>query len=230
MHISENRQVQAAAKTVLADLLPLISPSSTERTIASLAASMLGERGFPDTWYYDCPALVLLGSRSCESISGRRYVPSDECVGEHNLVTVDLSPLRNDIWGDCARSFYVESGIARENPLSPEFVEGHKLEARLHTAMLQFVTPETTFHELHQFANDLIRSAGYENLDFLGNVGHSICKRREDRVYIETGNRDTLDGVALFTFEPHIRKSGGRWGFKHENIYYFDDSGKLFEL
>jgi hypothetical protein len=33
-----------------------------------------------------------------------------------------------------------------------------------------------------------------------------------------------------FTFEPHISQHGGRWGFKHENIYYFDNSGAVMEL
>ena len=29
----------------------------------------------------------------------------------------------------------------------------------------------------------------------------------------------------LFTFEPHIRKVGKKWGFKLENIYYFSAVG-----
>jgi Xaa-Pro aminopeptidase len=230
MQICGNRSVQAAAKAVLAALSQTICPASTESTIAKAAVTMLCERGLRDTWYYECPALVLLGSRSCVSISGREYRPSNEQVGEYNLVTVDLSPCRGDAWGDCARSFYVESGVAREKPTTTEFVEGHELEARLHAAMQQFVTPDTTFHALHEFANDMIRSAGYENLDFLGNVGHSICTRKEDRVYIQAGNSYRLADVTCFTFEPHIRKLRGRWGFKHENIYFFQDSALLLEL
>ena len=71
------------------------------------------------TWYYDCPALVLLGSRSCVSISGRHYVPSDERVGEFNLVTVDLSPLLDGVPGDFARSLCVENGEVTDTPASP---------------------------------------------------------------------------------------------------------------
>ena len=33
----------------------------------------------------------------------------------------------------------------------------------------------------------------------------------------------------MFTFEPHIRKSGSKFGFKMESIYYFKD-GSLIEL
>ena len=60
------------------------------------------------------------------------------------------------------------------------------------------------------------------NLDFLGNVGHSIAARREDRYYIGRGNSAKLGDVPFFTFEPHVKVEGGKWGFKHENIFYLD--------
>jgi len=34
----------------------------------------------------------------------------------------------------------------------------------------------------------------------------------------------------LLTFEPHVRAVGGRWGFKHEEIYRFDASGRVIPL
>ena len=43
-----------------------------------------------------------------------------------------------------------------------------------------------------------------------------------DRIYIEAGNKATFKDIDLFTFEPHIKKKQGNYGFKHENIYYFD--------
>ena len=91
--------------------------------------------GITKTWYYACPALVLLGSRSCLSISGKVYEPSDEKVGSENLVTIDLSPLSNKIWGDCSRSFVVESGkVKSEGEIkNQEFVEGLKVERELHS-------------------------------------------------------------------------------------------------
>lgn len=92
------------------------------------------------------------------------------------------------------------------------------------------VRPDMTFHELHAWANQRIQSSGFENLDFLGNVGHSIATRREDRLYIEENNHRKLGEVPFFTFEPHIREIGGRWGFKHENIFFFNESGSVEEL
>lgn len=223
-------EIQAIAKAVLSDLVPLICSTDTESTIAERAVSLLAERGVTDTWYYDCPAFVLLGSRSCLSISGRDYVASNEQVGSFNLITVDLSPLREGVWGDCARSFAIEDGRCSLMPQSPEFVRGIDVENALHQAMQAFVTPKTTFAELFSFGNAEIKRFGFENLDFLGNLGHSIAAKREGRCYIEPSNHLSLSAVSFFTFEPHIRQIDSCWGFKHENIYYFDADQQLAVL
>ncbi len=63
----------------------------------------------------------------------------------------------------------------------------------------------------------------------MGNLGHSIEHRKENRIYIERGNKRKLGEVDYFTFEPHIAKAGSKYGFKRENIYFFDKD-KLREL
>lgn len=70
---------------------------------------------------------------------------------------------------------------------------------------------------------------GYVNLDFLGNLGHSIVTHKDDRIYIEKGNMATLGSVKYFTFEPHIAVKGSKYGFKKENIYGFKNN-KVAEL
>ncbi len=226
--INAYRHVQHAAKWVHARLPEFITPDSSEATIAAKATELLIESGIVETWYHGVPAFVLLGSRSCLSISGRDYTPSKEKVGETNLITVDLSPMLGNIWGDCARSFFVEEGICTMEPLRPEFRDGAFAEQELHQRMLEYVTPGTLFSELFEFGNDQIRELGYENLDFLGNLGHSIETSPEKRRFIDRHCHEQLS--PLFTFEPHIRKPGGQWGFKHENIYCFDSSGRALEL
>ena len=133
----QNRAVQAKAKEVLQELRSLITAESTERSIVEAARRLLTARGLPDTWYYNCHALVLVGSRSCESVSGRYYVPNEELVGLSNLVTIDLSPCDGEVWGDCARSFCVEDGGVVERPITPEFQEGLRVERALHAQMTQ---------------------------------------------------------------------------------------------
>ncbi len=52
---------------------------------------------------------------------------------------------------------------------------------------------------------------------------------KNNRIYIEKGNKTRLSAASMFTFEPHIRKSDSNFGFKMESIYYFKD-GLLIEL
>src|SRR5687768_11981428 len=101
--------IQASAKRVLAALGQSVRAIDTERSIAERAVAMLVGENLPQTWYHQCPALVLLGSRSTASVSGRTYQPATEQVGQVNLVTIDLSPCIGDVWGDCTRSFPIES-------------------------------------------------------------------------------------------------------------------------
>lgn len=230
MDVAAHRGVQSIAKEVLAALAGAIGSEDTERTIVAQATRLLAERGIVETWYYDCPALVLLSSRSCLSISGRDYQPSDERVGTKNLVTVDLSPTSGGAWGDCARSFFIENGRCRISPTDPEFQRGDAALAELHRHVRETVRPTTPCEELFQRANQLIATLGFENLDFMGNVGHSIESNRDDRRYLAAGNSCPLAELGLFTFEPHIRQIGRMWGYKHEEIYFFDSAGRLVEL
>jgi Xaa-Pro aminopeptidase len=228
--VTAHRDAQDAAKAVLRELAEDIRAEDTEQSIATRAADALRKRGIRETWYYECPALVLLGSRSCTSVSGRHYQPSLEPVGQKNLVTIDLSPSHMGHWGDCARSFPVEEGRVTFTPGDPAFVAGLSFVRGLQASMRSFVTPRTTFHELATWSAREIESRGFVNLDFRGNVGHSIARRREDRLYIEQGNHRPLADVSFFTFEPHVRATGGTWGFKHEDIFFFNAAGTLEAL
>ena len=228
--LDQYRQIQSKARIVLEKIASSISEDSTELSISNQCIQLLAELGITQTWYYSVPALVLLGSRSCLSISGKNYIPASEKVGDRNLITIDLSPLNGDTWGDCARSFPIPKGRVNFTSQDPEFSQGIDAENILHKAFVNYVQPNMTFEMVFDEMNRKIFELGFVNLDFMGNVGHSIVKRKENRTYFMKGNTTRLDQVDLFTFEPHIRLSNGKWGFKHENIYFFDESMKLCEL
>ena len=103
------------------------------------------------------------------------------------------------------------------------------MEKYLHKTLIDIATPDMTFEELYCFMNDLIVKKGFLNLDFLGNLGHSIAKHKNDRIYTEKGNHKRLSDVEMFTFEPHISIPDSKYGYKREDIYYFDN-GKLIKL
>ncbi|MCJ8315166.1 MAG: aminopeptidase P family protein [Saccharospirillaceae bacterium] len=227
MNISDYKKVQQTAKNVLTLLTATINSDSTESSIVKTCIELMAQQGITQTWYHNVPAFVLLGSRSCLSVSGKDYQPATEKVGHSNIVTVDLSPMLGNIWGDCARTFVVENAKVTQRPAqqaqNKEFQEGVLVETKLHQLMQEFVTPNTLFCELFEFANQQITQLGYQNLDFLNNLGHSIEADPANRKFIDKNCRVKLSTVNLFTFEPHIRKLGGVFGFKHEDIYYFED-------
>ncbi|MBI3284939.1 MAG: aminopeptidase P family protein [Burkholderiales bacterium] len=225
--MAEHRKAQQAAKTVLARLPCMITPEDTEHSIACKAREMLCAAGYAETWYYQCQALVLLGSRSCISVSGKDYQANHEKVGHANLITIDLSPTLGNYWGDCARSFVMEDGKVTATPQALEFKNGLHFLDRLHQEILKLLKPQTSFGQLFEWANVRIRESGFVNLDYRGNVGHSIAGSREERQFIEADNPVRLGDVPFFSFEPFVRLKGGKWGFKHEDIFFFDQTGAL---
>ncbi|WP_198314621.1 M24 family metallopeptidase [Chitinibacter sp. GC72] len=224
--LQAHRAIQGIARQVLAELALQIDAQDTEASIAAKATAIMASHGIRHTWYYECPAFVLLGSRSQVSISGRDYRPSDEKVGEINLITVDVSPALGEVWGDCARSFCVENGRVTAQATLPIFQQGLQAELQLHSELIEIARPDMRGGELFAWANARIQELGFRNLDFLGNVGHSIATRRENRFFIEQGQQKRLGDMLCFTFEPHIA-ADERWGFKHEEIYAFDADGRL---
>ena len=75
MDLAQHKHVQSIAKCVHDELGMHITAESTEAEIAEKCIQLLAGHGIRETWYHDVPAFVLLGSRSCLSISGREYLP-----------------------------------------------------------------------------------------------------------------------------------------------------------
>ena len=168
----------------------------------------------------------------CNTHEPHAKISSGRVIGNNDIITIDLSPQAGNIWGDYARTIIMENGKVVEDIGLIENLEwkrGLQMEEKLHTELLRFATKETTFEKLYYHMNEFIVENGFVNLDFMGNLGHSIVKTKGDRVYIEKGNMTKLGDVKYFTFEPHIAFPDSKYGYKKENIYYFDENG-LIEL
>ena len=216
-------RVQDIALQVLRDIVPFIKSGNRECGVVDVCTQLLEQYGAKDCWYHDVPALVLVGDRTTLSVPGRDYQPSDVAIRTNDLVTIDLSPTVNDFWGDCARSYIVESGSVKPPEKSSTLDYGIHTERELHALMIEIATPETSMHELYSLINQSIETMGYKNLDFRGNLGHTIEKHLDERRYIEANNQALLGDCDMFTFEPHICRTDENWGFKMENIYYFEN-------
>lgn len=226
---NQYQRVQNIAKGTINHLQGFIREGVTEKEIVDESENYLKSKNVDSFWYYGVGAFVFVGVRTIVSVSGREYQPSDTKVQPEDIVTVDLSPAINSYWGDYARSFIISKGkvVGTEtDDLDTEFQEfndGMKTEELLHSEFQRLATEEHTFEEIYNEMNSLIQKYGYENLDFNGNLGHTIEKRLDERRYIKAGNKKKLSEVNLFTFEPHIRKINGKYGFKREDVYYFQN-------
>ena len=225
-------EMQNLNRTTIEYASTVIAPGMTLVQLRKLCEAYMLSHGADSFWYWDVGAFVFAGDRTAVSVSGRTYKTDDYVIKPTDIITIDLSPQNSCIWGDYARTLILENGKivkAIEQIQNNEWREGLKMEAHLHEAMRGFVDENTTFEELFYYINDQIKVYGYVNLDFLGNLGHSIVREKSQRIYIEKGNTEKLSAVDAFTFEPHISRPGSVYGFKKENIYCFD-RGELIEL
>ena len=223
-------RIQLAAKQTIEYIKKIIKPGMNLLEIRKFCEEKLLELGADSFWYWDVGAFVFAGDETTVSVSGKQYVTSDRVIGNNDIITIDLSPQVGNIWGDYARTIIVENGMVVENIgliENPEWKSGLQMEEKLHAELLRFATKETTFEKLYYHMNEFIVENGFVNLDFMGNLGHSIVKTKGDRVYIEKGNMTKLGDVKYFTFEPHISFPDSKYGYKKENIYYFDENGLM---
>ncbi|MBR1482713.1 MAG: aminopeptidase P family protein [Ruminococcus sp.] len=227
-----NSKVQSIAKQTIDYIKTVIKPNMNLREIRKLCEGKMLSLGADSFWYWNIGAFVFSGDETTISVSGREYVTADKPVSDNDIITIDLSPQCKNVWGDYARTIIIENGTVVnhiENIQNREWRNGLQMEEALHNELIRFAAPDITFEELYYYMNDYIRNNGYINLDFLCNLGHSIVKDKNDRIYIEKGNKKKLSEVDYFTFEPHISTKNSLFGYKKENIYFFENS-RLVEL
>lgn len=228
----EYNDLQRIAKETISYIKTIIKPNINLLDVRQLCEEKMLSLGADSFWYWNVGAFVFSGDETIVSISGREYITSDRLISNNDIITIDLSPQNNKIWGDYARTIIIENGEVVDcidKIQNNEWRNGLLMEERLHQELIDFVTPQTTFEELYLHINSLIIDKGFINLDFMGNLGHSIAKNKDERVYIEKDNHLLLSSTDYFTFELHISNPTSKYGYKKENIYYFSN-GKLVEL
>lgn len=235
----DHKAVQQAAKDTVQMLRDNAKTGVSEIELNEMVVAHFKKLGITDHWFHGRPALLLAGAeRSVLSLPASEYKPTDYRLKENDMFTVDLCPEVEGVWGDFARTIVLQDGVAVETKdiREEQLREGVEMEDRLHAFMTKHADPDMTFSQLHAKVDAFLQESGYRNLDFLGNFGHSIVSGmpvgsfkelvNDPRVFFDPGSHTKLKEVEFFTFEPHIRKVGGDYGFKREDIYQFVD-GKL---
>lgn len=217
-------QVQAIARETMDIAQRNIQAGQKLVDVRALCEETMLSLGADSFWYWGIGAFVFSGKDTILSVPGKTYETAGRVIQSEDILTIDLSPQKDGIWGDFARTIIVENGETLRDSKQTQNADwrgGILAEEQLHAVLLDVAKPQMTFEELHARMNNEVIRLGFENIDFLGNLGHSIEQKSADRIYIEPGNVRRLDEVEFFTFEPHIKRPGGEYGYKHENIYHF---------
>ena len=67
--------------------------------------------GADSFWYWGVGAFVFSGEQTTISISGKNYITPDLVIRENDIITIDLSPQYENVWGDYARTIIIENGV-----------------------------------------------------------------------------------------------------------------------
>ncbi len=213
------REVQNAARRTLDEIARFIAPGVSEIDLLRKCDELQRAAGVDAYWYRDLPGLVLAGEHTCLAISREHYEPDSTPLQANDLVTIDLNPAMNSYCGDMARTYYIEGGQVRRAPHhDPEFLAGAHAQVSLHALLRRVATPDLRFDVLHGIMSEAVERLGCELLDYLG---HGVQRDMSTLDFIAPNVTRTLGQAGLFTLEPQIRVIGGRYGFKHENIYFF---------
>lgn len=88
----------------------VIVPGMTLVELRKLCEAYMFSHGADSFWYWDVGAFVFAGDKTAVSVSGREYKTDDHIIEPNDIITIDLSPQSNCIWGDYARTLIVENG------------------------------------------------------------------------------------------------------------------------
>lgn len=61
--------------------------------------------------YWNIGAFIFSGNETALSISGKRYNTSSKIIQNNDIITIDLSPQFQNIWGDYARTVIIEGYV-----------------------------------------------------------------------------------------------------------------------
>lgn len=132
------RDMQNIARETMAYIKTAIAPGMKLSDVRKLCEDKMKTLGADSFWYWDIGAFVFAGDETAVSVSGRDYSTSDRLIGYDDIVTIDLSPQNNGIWGDYARTIVIENGsvVERiEEIKNAEWRGGLLMEERLHREM-----------------------------------------------------------------------------------------------
>lgn len=111
----------------------------------------------------------------CECVFCHKEKIITDFVYEDRLVMafMDMEPINEGHILLVPKQHYLDADEIPDELLPHLMIVSKKI---LHTELLRFTSKETTLEELYCHMNEFIVENGFVNLDFMGNLGHSIVK------------------------------------------------------
>ena len=102
-----NQEMQFIAKQTMDYIKNVIMPGMKLTQVREMCEEKMLELGADSFWYWDIGAFIFSGDETTKSVSGKEYETAYKYIEETDIVTIDLSPQRNHIWGDYARPIII---------------------------------------------------------------------------------------------------------------------------
>ncbi|MCU1699211.1 MAG: hypothetical protein JWR34_5274 [Mycobacterium sp.] len=181
----------------------------TEKDLARWAEETLRAGGSTGLW-----TLVNVGFGAGSLKCFPTEMPGDRMLWNIDCGFIDVHPVVDGWWGDCTRTFVVGD--------QPEYLEAKDEIQTIHETVLAAAYPGMPANELWAAFHDSIAGTGWNHMDRLGNIGHSIGQNVSyTKGYIDRHNTTRMWGG--WAVEPFI--GNHNYGVKVEDVVWFGSEG-----
>lgn len=201
-------KAQLLARDVAEAAAEVCWPGMTEKELARWAEETLRARGSTGLW-----TMVNVGFGAGSLKCFPTEMPSDRMLWNLDTGYIDVHPVVDGWWGDCTRTFVIGD--------QPEYLQAKVDIQAIHDQVLAAAYPGMPANELWAVFNDCIAGTGWNAMDRLGNIGHSIGQNISyTQGYIDKNNTTPMWGG--WAVEPFI--GNHNYGVKVEDVIWFGTS------
>jgi Xaa-Pro aminopeptidase len=197
---------QRIARDAAAAGLAAARPGATEQDIEAAVSAFLAGAGVAHVW-----TITNVGLGENARVCFPTNPPTDLAAAERDVAMVDVHPITADgWWGDCTRCVVVGDWPEARTALADL--------KRIHRDTLALCRPGMPAQELFGESHRRLTAEGFELLDLLGNIGHSLAPGAAYlHNFIDAGNAAEMWGA--WAIEPFAAR--GDIAVKVEDLVWF---------
>jgi len=200
------REAQALARAAAEAGLAAAAPGVTELEIELAASDRMREGGAEHVW-----TITTVGTGPNAHFCFPTHPPTDRATGDRDLVMIDVQPITPaGFWGDCTRCRVIGDYPAASQALQD-------LE-KMHYEVIAQCRPGMPANELFGMSAARLAAEGFELLDLLANIGHSLAPGAAYiDAFIDASNATPMWGA--WAIEPFAKREG--IAVKVEDLVWF---------